>query len=140
METLMKDNMHSTGAAQAHSEVSRARELAGAAVRNARTKLADSAESGAAHDHPQRYTDVADTPENRERVDSALKALELVHPELSAENSRYQVRVHPESGRLQVALINTQTGETVEEIPSAKLLEFSSAMQELGGLLFEKRA
>jgi uncharacterized FlaG/YvyC family protein len=144
METLIKEGLKPGGQATPPSETQialerrSAKELAGAAIQAAQLKLASGT---AAAEHPnRRYTDVADTPENRRRIESAVKALELVHPELTSADSRYQIRMHSESGKLQVALINTQTGEVMQEIPSSKLLEFSAAMSELGGLLFEKRA
>ena len=140
METLIKDVLHTgprdVAAEQAVASDHLARDLAGAAIQAAKAKL----HSDAGDASGQSYTDVAATPENRRRIEAAVKALEYVHPEVTSADSRYQIRMHTESGKLQVALINTQTGETMEEIPSTKLLEFSAAMSELGGLLFEKRA
>mgnify|MGYP001797426387 CR=1 FL=1 len=152
MDTLIKDVLHAgTGFSETQAAVSRsAEELAGAAnqltpaqvvatVDSAAAQTSSNAEHGAEH-AGQSYTDVAATPENRRQIEAAVKALEHVHPQLTSADSRYQIRMHQESGKLQVALINTQTGETMEEIPSTKLLEFSKAVSELGGLLFEKRA
>jgi uncharacterized FlaG/YvyC family protein len=54
--------------------------------------------------------------------------------------TRFQFKMHSESGRIQVALVNYMTGEVVEEIPSSKLLEFASTLEELTGLVMEKKA
>lgn len=151
MDTLIKDVLHAgtgqTPISETQAAVARsAKELAGAAIEAAQVKLsaesagAESENDAGAEPQGQSYTDVAATPENRRRIESAVKALEYVHPELTSADSRYQIRMHQETGKLQVALVNTQTGETLEEIPGTKLLEFSEAMSELGGLLFEKRA
>ncbi|MEQ9362609.1 MAG: flagellar protein FlaG, partial [Leptospirales bacterium] len=147
MDTLIKDVLHAgngqTPATETQAAVTRtAKELAGAAIAAAQTKLSNgsTAANAGAERQGQSYTDVAATPENRRQIESAVKALEYVHPELTSADSRYQIRMHQETGKLQVALVNTQTGETLEEIPGTKLLEFAEAMSELGGLLFEKRA
>jgi len=86
----------------------------------------------------QAYADVTDTPDNRKAIESAIKALDIFqsnHP-----NTRFQYQVHAGTGSIQVALVNYLTGEVVEEIPSSKLLEFSSRMEELSGLVLEKKA
>lgn len=146
MDTLIKDVLHAgTGFSETQAAVSRsAEELTGAANQLTPAQVLTTVDSGDANghaEHPgQSYTDVAATPENRRKIEAAVKALEHVHPQLTSADSRYQIRMHQESGKLQVALINTQTGETMEEIPSTKLLEFAKAVSELGGLLFEKRA
>lgn len=152
MDTLIKDVLHAgSGFSETQAAVSRsAEELQGAAnqvtpeqvlatVENGAANLSGDADSHAEH-AGQSYTDVAATPENRTKIEAAVKALEHVHPQLTSADSRYQIRMHQDSGKLQVALINTQTGETMEEIPTTKLLEFTKAVSELGGLLFEKHA
>ncbi len=148
MDTLIKDVLHAgmgqSPVTETQAAVTRtAKELAGAAIEAAQVKLSQDSTATSnpgAERQGQSYTDVAATPENRSRIESAVKALEHVHPELTSADSRYQIRMHQETGKLQVALINTQTGETLEEIPGTKLLEFAEAISELGGLLFEKRA
>ena len=146
MDTLIKDVLHAglgqSPISETQAAIKRsAKELAGAAIEAAQAKRSAGSNAGGGAEHQgQSYTDVAATPENRRRIESAVKALELVHPELTSADSRYQIRMHQETGKLQVALVNTQTGETLEEMPGTKLLEFSEAMSELGGLLFEKRA
>lgn len=90
----------------------------------------------------RQYTDVRDTPDNRERIAKALNALDAVvrshGPD--AATTRYQFKMHAESGRLQIALVNFITGETIEEIPSEKLLEFANVLDELSGLIISKQA
>ena len=84
------------------------------------------------------YHDVPATPENREKVEKAIRALSIYsknHPE-----TRFQYNVHEESGAIQVQLLNYKTGEVIEEVPSSKLLEMSAQMEELTGLVLEKRA
>ncbi len=78
------------------------------------------------------------TEENLRKVDAAVKALEIYsdhHPQ-----TRFQYRTDTDTGRIQVTLVNFMTGEVVEEIPSKKLLEFSARLEEMVGLVLEKRA
>lgn len=84
------------------------------------------------------YEDVLATPENQKRVESALKALEIFQP--NHPQTRFQYNVHQDTGRIQVTLVNYMTGEVVEEIPSKKILEFAAQLEELSGLVIEKKA
>ena len=80
---------------------------------------------------------VTDNQENRMKIELALKALEAARPNTS---SRYQVHINVENKRLQLQLVNQQTGEVIEEIPSRRLLDFYSILEELNGFFFEKKA
>ncbi|MCE9597989.1 MAG: flagellar protein FlaG [Spirochaetia bacterium] len=82
--------------------------------------------------------DVASTPENNKKIQSAVQALNLFHEDRN--HTRFQFKVHPEYGTLQVSLLNYLTGEVMQEVPSSKLLEFSARMREMSGLLLEKEA
>ncbi len=82
--------------------------------------------------------DAVATPENTQKIASSVQALNLFHDD--REHTRFQYRVHPEYGTLQVTLFNYMTGEIVQEIPSTKLLEFSKKMREMSGMLLEEQA
>jgi len=94
------------------------------------------------HQHSQgaadHYGNVSATAENLQKVESAIRTLEIYSAEKNP--TRFQFKLHSDSGRIQVALVNYMTGEVVEEIPSKKLLEFSSTLEELTGLVMEKKA
>lgn len=80
---------------------------------------------------------VHDTPENRNRIERALRALDIFNP--NHPNTRFRYAVH-DSGRIQVELYNYLTGEVVQSIPSKKVLEYADRMQELTGFVFEEHA
>jgi len=84
------------------------------------------------------FSDVSDSPDNRKAIESAIKALEIFQP--NRPNTRFQYQVHADSGHIQVALVNFITGEVVQEVPSSKLLDYASRMEELSGLVLEKKA
>ncbi|MBW7858671.1 MAG: flagellar protein FlaG [Leptonema sp. (in: Bacteria)] len=82
--------------------------------------------------------DVIDSPENRHRIESAIQALDIFSP--NHPNTRFRYSVHNDTGRIQVELYNYLTGESVQKIPSNKLLDYAARVQELSGLILEEHA
>jgi len=82
--------------------------------------------------------DVIDNPENRQRIEAAIRALDIFNP--NHPNTRFRYSVHSDSGRIQVELYNYLTGEVMQEIPSTKLLDYAAQVQELSGLVLEEHA
>ena len=82
--------------------------------------------------------DVDATPQNVEAVKTALEALEQIGNKNA--DTRFQFQVHDKTGKIQVQLVNYRTGEVVEEVPSKKLLDFATQLEELTGLVLEERA
>lgn len=80
---------------------------------------------------------VHDTPENRHRIERALRALDIFNP--NHPNTRFRYSVH-DSGRIQVELYNYLTGEVVQSIPSTKVLDYAHRLAELSGLILEEHA
>lgn len=78
------------------------------------------------------------TEPNVHKIASAVQALNLFHED--KEHTRFQYRVNPEYGTVQVTLFNYMTGEIVSEIPSRKVLDFAQRMREISGMLLEKQA
>ena len=85
-----------------------------------------------------RHADIQATPENIAEVDKAVKILEIFEPH--HPETRFQYSVHSDTGTIQIRLVNKSTGEVVEEIPSSKMLDFNARLEELTGLVLEKRA
>lgn len=90
------------------------------------------------HSTDIRHVDVDATQENLTNVEKAIKALELF--ESHYPETRFLFTVHDKTGKIQVRLVNKNTGEVVEEIPSSKLLDYAARMRELTGLVLEERA
>jgi len=82
--------------------------------------------------------DVNANSENLQRISAAVGALNAFHGD--QEHTRFQFKVHPEYGTVQVTLFNYLTGEVVQEVPSGKLLDFAHRMQAMSGLLLEEEA
>ena len=121
MDTMQVNGIHNNGngARQQAFQISR-------------TELARKLQTG-------EHQDVADTPENRQNVQKAIDALDMFSSDKNT-NTRFQYAVHDETGTIQVKMSNYLTGEVVQEIPSSKLLEFASHMQEISGLLLNEQA
>jgi flagellar protein FlaG len=47
--------------------------------------------------------------------------------------------VHKGSGQMMITVINESTGKVIRETPSSELLEFSSKMDEMVGMLFDQK-
>ncbi|KAB2929445.1 MAG: flagellar protein FlaG [Leptonema illini] len=86
----------------------------------------------------RQYSNVPDTPENRHRIDRAIRALDIFNP--NHPNTRFRYSVHSDTGSIQVELYNYLTGEVMQKIPSNKLLDYAARIQELSGLLLEEHA
>ena len=82
--------------------------------------------------------DVADTPENRAKIQDVLFHFQENVPK--NETVQHRLQMHADSGRIQVALINFSTGEVIEEIPSSKLLDFRHELEKNESLLLEEKA
>ncbi len=82
---------------------------------------------------------VPDTHENRLQIEATLDLLSKTVPNIRA-NSRYRLEINSENNKLQINVVNSQTGEVIEQIPSRRLMNFYGMLEELNGLVFEKHA
>lgn len=54
-------------------------------------------------------------------------------------NRKMQFQIHEETQRVMVKIINSESGEVISEIPSKKLLDMAAKMEEMVGMIFDKR-
>ncbi|MGI5911539.1 MAG: flagellar protein FlaG [Syntrophomonadaceae bacterium] len=68
---------------------------------------------------------------------------DLLNQAMKISNYHLQFKVHKESGRIQVKVINSETQEVIREIPPEKILECSAMikrkLEELAGILLDKK-
>lgn len=81
--------------------------------------------------------DLPDTTENRKKIKQAIK--EIQDSVSDHKNVQHKIQMDTDSGRIQITLINYKTGETIEEIPSSKLLKFRSELENSDSLLLEEK-
>lgn len=66
------------------------------------------------------------------------KALETANKAMEPFDRRLDFTVHPDTGRNQVKVVNIETDEVIREIPSEKVLDVISRMQDMMGLLVDE--
>ena len=76
--------------------------------------------------------------EGQNKVD-VEKAVEKLNQTVRAFNKRFHFSVHEGTHRVMVQVIDTATGKVVNEIPPQKVLDIVASMNELLGLMIDKR-
>jgi flagellar protein FlaG len=81
----------------------------------------------------KRNEEKAQNPVSQELLDGLGKDMESMH------NVGLQFSVHDASGRTIVKVIDKETKELIREIPPEQVLDFAVKMQEMIGILFDKK-
>lgn len=72
------------------------------------------------------------------------RAVELVNETFKVSNHNLKFELHEASGRYQVKVLDSDTGDVVREIPAERVLEFSAQIKQMLndaiGILFDERA
>jgi flagellar protein FlaG len=92
--------------------------------------------SGAANrnNQPEKKTEEkAQNPVSQELLDGLGKDMESMH------NVGLQFSVHDASGRTIVKVVDKETKKLIREIPPEQVLDFAVKMQEMIGILFDKK-
>ena len=55
-------------------------------------------------------------------------------------DSHFEFQVHEKTGTVMSKLVNTETGETIREIPSEKILDMIAGLWEIAGVIIDDRA
>ena len=74
-----------------------------------------------------------DLPDLEELAADVLKNLNIMH------NVDFQFSVHKASGQMMVTVIDESTGKVVREIPQSEILELAAKMDEMVGMIFDKK-
>ncbi|MDP4128514.1 MAG: flagellar protein FlaG, partial [Bacillota bacterium] len=67
------------------------------------------------------------------------KATEKLNRLMGIIDKRYEFSIHENSHRLKVRIVDQQSGEVIDEIPSKRALEILDSFSQIAGLLFDKR-
>jgi len=67
------------------------------------------------------------------------KAVEKLNQTAQAFNKRFHFSIHEGTHRVMVQVIDTTTGKVINEIPPEKVLDIVASMNELLGLMIDKR-
>lgn len=71
----------------------------------------------------------------REEVEKATEKLNRL---MGIINKRYEFSIHESSQRLTVRIVDQDSGEVIDEVPSKRMLELLESFNEMAGLLFDK--
>lgn len=77
-------------------------------------------------------------------VDTLKAAVELTNEAIRITNYHLEFRLHEDSGRYQVKVIDSQSQKVIREIPPEKMLEFSAQIRQMLdkalGILVDEKA
>lgn len=65
--------------------------------------------------------------------------LKITNDALFGDESHYEFKVHEKTGAVMSKLVNTQTGETIREIPSEKILDMIAGLCEIAGIIIDDK-
>lgn len=82
--------------------------------------------------NPQEYS-----PNIQEK--NIIDTIEKVNKKLSGDDKQLQFSVHKQTKQIIVKIINTDTKETIREIPSEKILDMIASMCEMAGLFVDEK-
>ena len=74
-----------------------------------------------------------DLPDLEEMAADVKKNLNIMH------NVDLRFSVHKASGQIMVTVIDESTGKVVREIPQSEILELAAKMDEMVGMIFDKK-
>jgi len=81
----------------------------------------------------------AGLPGRSASMEELTPALEKLAKTAPVFNCRFQFRIHEATKRIMVQVIDQESGEVVNEIPPEKILDLVARIQELVGLLVDKK-
>jgi flagellar protein FlaG len=74
-----------------------------------------------------------DLPDLEELAEDLQKNLNIMH------NVDLQFSVHKASGRMMITVVDESNGKVIREIPSREILELAAKMDEMVGMIFDKK-
>ncbi|PLX32590.1 MAG: hypothetical protein C0604_05020, partial [Clostridiales bacterium] len=74
---------------------------------------------------------------NREEFKEILKAASEV---IFGDDTHYEFKLHEKTGTMMCKLVDSETKETIREIPSEKILDMVAGIWELVGIIVDEKA
>ncbi len=74
---------------------------------------------------------------SREITEQAVEKLEKTLSEL--KHNKLEFTVHEETGRTIVKVVDQDSGEVIKELPPEELLDLAAKLEEMSGVLFDKK-
>lgn len=82
-----------------------------------------------------------DNHDNTQKVNTVdiKKATEQINNKFDSINKSIKFFIHEASGQVAVKIINKETNEVIKEIPSAELLDLQGKIEEMVGLIIDRK-
>lgn len=82
-----------------------------------------------------------EVPSAREEIprEEVEKATDKLNRLMGIIDKRYEYSVHESSHRLTVRIVDQQSGEVIDEIPSKRALEILDSFTQMAGLFFDRK-
>jgi flagellar protein FlaG len=77
--------------------------------------------------------------ETKNSKENVQKVVDALNKFVSASNTHIQFKFHEKLKEYYVTIVNDQTNQVVQEIPSKKLLDIYAAMNEYLGIIVDKK-
>lgn len=91
-------------------------------------------------DHSPRDQDIPPEAVQNSAKTQLTPALEKLSKTAPVFDFRFHFKIHEETNRIMVQVIDQETGEILNEIPPEKILDLVARIYELVGLLLDKHA
>ena len=79
----------------------------------------------------------AQEPLSQKDTEQAVEKLEKTLSEL--KHNKLEFTVHEETGRTIVKVVDQESGEVIKELPPEELLDLAAKLEEMSGVLFDKK-
>ncbi len=85
----------------------------------------------------EHFTELERKEPSREEFEKILKVASEV---IFESDTHYEFRVHEKTGTVMCKLVDSETNETIREIPSEKILDMVAGIWEIVGIIVDEKA
>ena len=80
-------------------------------------------------------------PQQDDQANNKLikEAIEKVNKVISADNRKFEITIHEKTKDILVKVVDTDTNETIKEIPPKKIVDIVVSLCELAGIIFDAK-
>ena len=89
---------------------------------------------------PQEKPKVDSAKVQKIRQDKTEKVAETIKSYMNSMQTDLKIRVHRETGKIMVKVISKEDGRVVREVPPEELLNLAAKMEDMMGVLFDRKA
>lgn len=80
-----------------------------------------------------------EVPQKEISKEETIEGVEVLNDTMKLYNHKLHFEVHEDTKRLKVAIVDKVTNETIKEIPPEEMLDMLAKIQDMIGILIDKR-